>query len=436
MIKNQEPCEIVYALLQIKLALSSLNIHDENTFDLGLMDVIKGRRNNRSLAETSELKAAETKNALKDEVHRFAQEKRLSTDLFDNLDSKIVASLARIALTTDNLSLELRNFMDDNPRRTGVNFTPVVIRQLMQSLLIKITEDKRQERLYDPIARTGDLLFSWPPLPFSKIALYSEAPFEREIATLFWNAAMLDQHDWQPEEQNIIQQTITTTLGNPTQASLFTRQEKYDAALSSVALSTGTVNPEMTNAKTLSTTWVNSIVESLNESGVAVLLLEDGFLHRTTFDYKFREQLVNQDLVEMVIALPANLYLKNAHFNASILVINKNKSVHAKNKVKLFHMHELKELKLNEIKELGVFACDLDTNIKTTLQPDLADNIGSTTVSTQQIRENSFSLRPLDYLKVSATIGQVDLDAELKKLDKIQLEWKSLEQGFRDSVGL
>ncbi|QBZ82743.1 type I restriction-modification system subunit M [Hydrogenovibrio crunogenus] len=375
-IQNQDPCEIVYVLLQIKLALVSLNELDETSVELGLTELIKGRHNNRSHTEMATLKATETKNRLKDEVHRFAKSNDLYTDLFDNLDAKMIVSLTTIALTTDNLSLELRKFMDDNPRRTGVNFTPVVIRRLMQSVLLNLTSDKEQTSLLDPLSRTGDLVFSWPPLPFSKIGLNSDTQLEREVAKLFWNVVMLDQHDLQSNEPNIVQQTVTTTPVKLLQNHK-PKKEKYDAVLSSIASSTGTVNHDTRKAKTHSTAWVEAILEILNDNGVAVLLIEDGFFHRTTFDYEFREQLVKKDLVEMIIALPANLYFKNAHFNASILVINKNKPVHAKNKVKLFHLHELKNLKLDEIEKLAAFTSHAEAHHSKKLPPNLINEIAS-----------------------------------------------------------
>ena len=431
-IQNQEPCDIVYVLLQIKLALSTLIERDE-TIELGLMDLIKGRRKDHSYQEMAMLKATETKKRFKNEVHRFAKEKELNTELFDHLDSKIIISLVMIALTTENLALELRTFMDNNPRRTGVNFTPLVIRQLMQRVLIELTKNQPQISLFDPVSRTGDLLFSSPPLPFSKIILNSERSFEREVATLFWHVVMLEQYYWQMANQTILQQTMTTTLSNPFQNAK-PKKEKYDAVLSSIAMSTGMTNTATINAKTHTTLWVESILEILNDNGVAVLLVEDGFFHRTTFDYEFREHLVKQDLVEMVIALPANLFLKHAHFNASILVINKNKAIHAKNKVKLFHLHQLKELNFEEIKELVGSICGLDTNTQKNLAPNLVVNIDSLTVSKQLIIENRFSLRPLDYLHSSIASEQLTLDVELKKLEMIQKEWQSLEQNFRDLV--
>ncbi|QBZ82741.1 hypothetical protein GHNINEIG_00777 [Hydrogenovibrio crunogenus] len=60
--------------------------------------------------------------------------------------------------------------------------------------------------------------------------------------------------------------------------------------------------------------------------------------------------------------------------------------------------------------------------------------IASITVSTQQISQNSFSLRPFDYLQIQSTSGTLNLNAEIDKLDTIRQEWQSLEQDFRQSI--
>lgn len=429
-IEKQKPCEIVYVLLQIKLALHQLGIFDENDVLPNLTDIINARKTDKFHSVMSKEKAASLKNRLKKVIHKDAKKDNLNTAFFDDLDSKTIQSLTILALNTANLALELRRFMDTNPRRTGVNFAPVAIRQLMQTLLINLDQKQHLETLYDPFARTGDILFSWPPLPFKNVILQTESTFEKEVSLLFWNVVIFCEHDSQSEEEFITQQNIRVVNHQPLMESDIPHGLKCDAVISAIALPNSANKSNIPNAKTSSTIHVEYTLQALNQKGIAVLLIEDGFFHRSTFDYKIREQLVDEDLVEMVISLPANLYLKNAHFNAGILVINKNKPAKTQSKIKLINLHALKEFELKEIKELGSLLCQTDTETSFQVTSDQEPNFDSIILSTNQIKQNNFSLRPLDYINTPVVPNSSNFEKETKKLVQILDEWKSLEQRF------
>jgi hypothetical protein len=433
-IEKQNPCEIVYVLMQVKLALYELGIFDDFDASLNLGDMFNARRTGKSHSEMSKEKAITLKNRLKDVIYKDAKHNALNTSFFEELDPKAIPPIMRLALTTDNLALELRNFMDANPRRTGINFAPVAVRQLMQTLLVKLAAGQKFESLCDPLARTGDMLFAWPPLPFKYVHLSTDNEFEEEIAKLFWNVVTLSEHDSSHEEEFITQQQVSVSHNQPILSNHFTSDIKYDAIISAIGLPYRLPKLDNQNAKTFSTMCVEYTLHALNKNGIAVLLIEDGFFHRSTFDYQIREQLIDEDLVDMVISLPANLYLKNAHFNANILVIRKNKPTNYQNQVRFINIHTLKELESSEIKSLGSCLSESSSATKDELTSELKSNIDSTTIRADQIRENGFSLRPLDYLQVRALPRMPNLHEESEKLHQLLDEWKSLQQSFQNAV--
>lgn len=65
-------------------------------------------------------------------------------------------------------------------------------------------------------------------------------------------------------------------------------------------------------------------LESLSDSGQLISIFPIGFLFKSGNEYKIREQLVNNDLLDMVVAMPGG-FLKNTGVQFCIVIINKAK---------------------------------------------------------------------------------------------------------------
>jgi len=70
--------------------------------------------------------------------------------------------------------------------------------------------------------------------------------------------------------------------------------------------------------------WIQQALSKLNDTGKGYILLPQGFLFRGGYDAKVREYLLEHELLEAVIGLPANV-LDGTGIPPVVLVLNKNK---------------------------------------------------------------------------------------------------------------
>jgi len=89
---------------------------------------------------------------------------------------------------------------------------------------------------------------------------------------------------------------------------------------------------EMPPKKNADYAFVLHMVKSMNENGRAGIVLPHGVLFRGGAEGRIREQLIKNDLIEAVIALPPKLFYGTG-IPAAIVIFNKNKAEERKNKI-------------------------------------------------------------------------------------------------------
>jgi len=89
---------------------------------------------------------------------------------------------------------------------------------------------------------------------------------------------------------------------------------------------------EMPPTKKADYAFVLHMVKSMNEKGRAGIVLPHGVLFRGGAEGRIREQLIKNDLIEAVVALPAKLFYGTG-IPAAIVIFNKNKPENHKNKI-------------------------------------------------------------------------------------------------------
>ena len=70
--------------------------------------------------------------------------------------------------------------------------------------------------------------------------------------------------------------------------------------------------------------WIQHALYNLNETGRAIMLLPTGWLFRGGYDAKLRQYLLDHDLIEAIIGLPAGL-LASTNMPTVLIVLNKAK---------------------------------------------------------------------------------------------------------------
>jgi type I restriction enzyme M protein len=78
--------------------------------------------------------------------------------------------------------------------------------------------------------------------------------------------------------------------------------------------------------------FVLHIIKSMNQNGRAGIVLPHGVLTRGNAEGRIREQILKNDLVEAIVALPSKLFYGTG-IPAVVIILNKNKSEEKKNKV-------------------------------------------------------------------------------------------------------
>ena len=89
---------------------------------------------------------------------------------------------------------------------------------------------------------------------------------------------------------------------------------------------------EMPPRKNADYAFVLHMVKSMNENGRAGIVLPHGVLFRGGAEGRIRENLIKNDLIEAIIALPAKLFYGTG-IPAAIVIFNKNKPESHKNKI-------------------------------------------------------------------------------------------------------
>ncbi len=71
--------------------------------------------------------------------------------------------------------------------------------------------------------------------------------------------------------------------------------------------------------------WILHMVSKLSENGVAGFLLANGALSGSGAEYKIRRKLIENDLVEVILILPQNMFY-TTNISVTIWILNKNKN--------------------------------------------------------------------------------------------------------------
>ncbi|HEX2753041.1 MAG TPA: type I restriction-modification system subunit M [Alphaproteobacteria bacterium] len=163
--------------------------------------------------------------------------------------------------------------------------------------------------------------------------------------------------------------------------------------------------------------FVQHMIASLKKDGMLGVVLPHGILFRGGAEGKIREGLLKDDLIEAVIGLAPNLFYGTG-IPACILIINKNKP--AKHKGKVLFVNGAKEFKEGSNQNSLT-----EENVKTLAKAfhDYKDTERfSRAVSLKEIEENDFNLNIPRYVPDLEEEQEIDVKAELIKLNDLRKE--------------
>ena len=180
--------------------------------------------------------------------------------------------------------------------------------------------------------------------------------------------------------------------------------------------------------------WILHMVSKLSENGVAGFLLANGALSGGGAEYKIRRKLIENDLVEVILILPQNMFY-TTNISVTIWILNKNKNAGTVeyNGVIKKYRNRNREVLFMDLREIGVpfekkyiqFSEDNISKIATTyhnwqttdfekIYEDVPEFCYS--ASFEEIKKKDFSLVPSKYIEFVNRDENIDFDVKMKTL--------------------
>ncbi len=165
--------------------------------------------------------------------------------------------------------------------------------------------------------------------------------------------------------------------------------------------------------------WVQVALFHANESGKVLLVLPPGFFFRGGYDAKFRAYLLEHDLVEVVVALPARLHA-NTSIPTVLLLLNKAKPKEQAGIVRFVDATHLGSGKMQ-----CVLSADEIASIVDLVQGKQSDSKHYKEVLLPDIYKNNNSLNVRHYTYEDEAIELPSLDEELASLDEVRQRFQA-----------
>jgi type I restriction enzyme M protein len=321
----------------------------------------------------------------------------------------------------------IANFAGDAGKKAGEFFTPSEV----STLLAKLTKSKSGARICDPTCGSGSLLIkAGREVGNNNFSLYGQ-----EANGSTWALAVMNMFLHGFDNATI---RWGDTIRNP-KLKEGDQLMKFDTVVANPPFSLDKWGADIAVGDSYNRFWrgvpskskgdwafISHMIETLNETGKAGVVVPHGVLFRGSSEGKIRQQTIDENILEAVIGLPSNLFFGTG-IPAAILVFNKGK---AKNTDVLFidaskhfesgkNQNKLRDLDINKI-----VATYEDFN-SGKLKSGVAEDKYSYVATLEQIIENDYNLnipRYVDTFEEEAAIDIKAVQVEIKRLETELLE--------------
>lgn len=310
----------------------------------------------------------------------------------------------------------INNYARTSGRLGGVYFTPNTLSTLL-SKIANLYIDK-PKNIYDPTCGTGSLLLEYIKQN-SNVEVYGQ-----EISPSSYNLCKMNMILHNVKDYNL---TLGDTLAKP--ISIY--EKKFDIILSNPPFRTKWDSSSISNEDKrfygLSTLPPNDKADyafilhslyTLNENGVAAVVVSPGILNRGHEEKLIREYLVKKNLIDTIVLLPSNLFYGTS-INVCIMTLRKKKE---DNNI-LFVDATSEYIKNNKRNELSNNNID---NVLTLVKERKTFNGKSYLATTDEIINNSYNLAITSYVKTSRTLPLVSSEEISESLESISAQKQEL----------
>jgi len=171
--------------------------------------------------------------------------------------------------------------------------------------------------------------------------------------------------------------------------------------------------------------WIEHMLASAkDDNGRVGVVIDNGCLFRGGKEKAIRISIINNDLIDAVILLPAKLFY-NTGAPGAIIVLNKNKPESRKGKILFINASNEYEQhssvrKLNQLGEKHI-----EKIAKAYRNGEQIDGF-SRFVSTEKIKENDYNLNVTLYVFPEEEVEEIDIKEEWRKIKLIEQEIKNI----------
>lgn len=324
----------------------------------------------------------------------------------------------------------IANFASDAGKKAGEFYTPGEV----STLLARLTKSKPGARICDPTCGSGSLLIkAGQQVGSDNFSLYGQ-----EANGSTWALAVMNMFLHGFDNASI---RWGDTIRNP-KLKEGDALIKFDTVVANPPFSLDKWGADEAGADKYTRFWrgippkskgdwafISHMIETLNEHGKAGIVVPHGVLFRGASEGKIRQKTMEENLLEAVIGLPANLFFGTG-IPAAVLVFNKAKG---KNKNILFidaSQHYEAGKNQNKLRKE-----DLDKIVDTyraftegRLQAGVTEEKYSYVATPEEIAENDYNLNIPRYVDTFEEEAEVNIAKVQEEIDRLEGELKTVQQ--------
>ncbi len=370
---------------------------------------------------------------------------------FHSLDLR-PGQLGSADIIGDAYEYMIANFASDAGKKGGEFFTPSQVSKLVATLV----KPQENDRIYDPTCGSGGLLLkAYKQVPSGKVAIYGQELNAQTWALCTMNMflhgvddAKIWQGDTLSNPQNIEDDKLMkfqVVVANPPFSldkwdSGFLADVGVDAKGKKLEKMTASMDPwkrfdwGVPPSSKGDYAFVLHMLNSLDaENGRMAVVLPHGVLFRGASEGKIRKQLIDLNLLDAVIGLPANLFYGTG-IPACILVFKKNRSMQD-----VFFIDASGEGNFEKGKNQNILRDgDIDRIVSIYEQRENVDKYAYK-ASRDEIKENDYNLNIPRYVDTFEEEELVDIDDVQRNIANIETELSEVQaqmKKYLEELGL